>query len=156
LHHHRLLHRLVLATLLFQFWVLYYSCVVSILHVVPTVFPDVCHLFCQIISDNCWSYNCHCFWLIRFCIPKQCYITLSHHSCFWYPHYMLSLWLVISCIGFKSWSFCLFESFQVMRSVKERLMWSLSFWKVGDEKVQGLYVAKLVRSFCRSSSDSEG
>lgn len=27
--------------------------------------------------------------------------------------------------------------------------------QVGDEKVQGLYVAKLVRSFCRSSSDSE-
>ncbi|XP_037481966.1 protein HGH1 homolog isoform X1 [Triticum urartu] len=27
--------------------------------------------------------------------------------------------------------------------------------QVGDEKVQGLYVAKLVRSFCRSSCDSE-
>uniref|UniRef100_A0A452XPE2 Protein HGH1 homolog n=1 Tax=Aegilops tauschii subsp. strangulata TaxID=200361 RepID=A0A452XPE2_AEGTS len=27
--------------------------------------------------------------------------------------------------------------------------------RVGDEKVQGLYVAKLVRSFCRSSCDSE-
>ncbi|EEE50934.1 hypothetical protein OsJ_31470 [Oryza sativa Japonica Group] len=27
--------------------------------------------------------------------------------------------------------------------------------KVGDEKMQGLYVAKLVRSFCRSSSESE-
>lgn len=27
--------------------------------------------------------------------------------------------------------------------------------QVGDEKVQGLYVAKLVRSFCRSSSESE-
>uniref|UniRef100_I1P6J6 Protein HGH1 homolog n=1 Tax=Oryza glaberrima TaxID=4538 RepID=I1P6J6_ORYGL len=27
--------------------------------------------------------------------------------------------------------------------------------QVGDEKMQGLYVAKLVRSFCRSSSESE-
>uniref|UniRef100_A0A452XP80 Protein HGH1 homolog n=1 Tax=Aegilops tauschii subsp. strangulata TaxID=200361 RepID=A0A452XP80_AEGTS len=35
------------------------------------------------------------------------------------------------------------------------VMLLVNLTQVGDEKVQGLYVAKLVRSFCRSSCDSE-
>lgn len=30
--------------------------------------------------------------------------------------------------------------------------WTHSFVQIGDDKMEGLYVSKLVRSFCRSSS----
>lgn len=43
-----------------------------------------------------------------------------------------------------------------MPSLLRYVITSHSFLQLEDEKVQGLYISKLVRSFCRSSSEAKG